>query len=693
MKAYVSIIICIVSLFFPPCLHAQGNTSPSTLYICQKDMARPVTIDSTMNLHFSDDATIVGARRYDNSSIDSITMFRPAGNLLAGLGETASLDANGGKINGATLLDVTSRTGEDEHLLRNVYSAWYLLTVAGMPFDTTNDLSKALADSRLIVISSVVDSTTFTDSELQQITQWVENGGVLVMQAALTANGESPLAQLVGYSKVKDFNQNINITWNTSLSNEPAFDYINTDEEKVTIMPRSSYTRSYHFTDLKANVDTLATISESTVKDWIMAVRTRHGKGSIYSYGTPWCIMVQQAQLGKDSWRRTKNNNFEPSADAVAFQLRSIYCHLNEPAVWKFTIPDGYESVLIPTHDCDSKTALDSMRFMSDYEKSLGASCHYFITTHYYAEPQDTGEVRLGLGYTEDRIPNIKRLLASRHTVGSHSIGHFPDFNFVSRFPMTITTRDEYHALYSNRTQSTSGGSTWAEVVLSKQILEGDLHNHVRSFRTGHLCMNDSIPHAEQIGNYNFASCYTAHDVRSEFPFQERLGNRPDGEFNGVLEMPLHFSDVFNGRGAIKMDADNWQDKVEIWKDVHKKLADNYAPGIVLIHPNRRWKMEAEKMLVDSYDHSRIGIYNFEAYGDWWRQRMATGFSYAYNKNENTVVIRIDTPAEHPERLTFAVENLPTDKAPKANLTDSDGTVIAIGQAKELTTGRYLIVF
>lgn len=96
--------------------------------------------------------------------------------------------------------------------------------------------------------------------------------------------------------------------------------------------------------------------------------------------------------------------------------------------------------------------------------------------------------------------------MSQGHTVGSHSIGHFPDFSKSERFPLNVVTEEEYAltADHDETTGITTGGSTWAEIVLSKQILERDLGNNVRSFRSGHLCVNKHIPEALSIGDYDF---------------------------------------------------------------------------------------------------------------------------------------------------------------------------------------------
>lgn len=661
---------------------------PKHMYVNAKDYTKPFPINSIGSVRINDSTTMVDARRFYNKDIDSITFRNPKTPFLNDLGKHETLTA----IPGAAVLDISERNSETESTTRNVYSAWYMLSIAGMPLKVTTDIDSALADSRLVVLSSVVKNVTFTENELQKLTEWIGKGGILVMPAATPGQNNNLLKNLVGYDKAERNTTRNELTWNQRLLGQVPFEYVDTDEERtISIGNKKSGKgmRCYSLTNIHDDADTLATYNTGEVG----AVRNTIGNGAVYSYGLTWGELIQRSQFNRDNdFQRSANNTFEPSADVIAFQIRSLYNHQGGPAVWKFTIPDGYESILIPTHDCDSKTALDSMYFMSEYEKGIGAPCQYFITTHYYAEPQDSGEVRLGLMYSPDRIPKIRRLIENGHTIGSHSIGHFPDFNKVERFPMTVTTRDEYHALYSNRTETTTGGSTWAEIVLSKLILQEDIGNNVLSLRTGHLCMNDSIPHAEQIGEYKYASCFSASDVMSEFPYQERIGRTYKGEFNGVLEMPLHFSDVFNSKTG-KIDATNWQEKVKIWKTIHEKLTANYAPAIILIHPNRKWKMEAEKALVETYDHDRIGIYNFEAFGNFWNVRQQTEFSYGYDSVKNTITIHLDKELDNYGLLPFAIEGLPEGNQPTVHLTSPNNTIVAIGRLKEIANGRYLCVF
>ncbi len=181
------------------------------------------------------------------------------------------------------------------------------------------------------------------------------------------------------------------------------------------------------------------------------------------------------------------------------------------------------------------------MHSMSDYEKSIGVKGQYFLTTHYYRD-----QFYLSGFYDESAVNNAQKLVKADHTIGSHSVGHFPDFSDTDRFPIVKTTCDAYKASHNIQTGITTGGSTWAEVALSKEILESDLGNQVRSFRTGHLLMNKHILIVQEEAGYSFSFCYGAGDVMTCFPFLERIGNEWSGRHSKVLQMPLHFSDVIN---------------------------------------------------------------------------------------------------------------------------------------------------
>ena len=545
------------------------------------------------------------------------------------------------------LLDLTERNGYNEEsgdYSRHVYSARYMLTVAGVPYTVTSDLEKAL-ESDFVLFSSPILKKTFTAAEAATLKAWVEAGGTLMAPALSEATNE--VCELFGVSGSKYLKTRNTYTWETDHLLDKELEYMNTEEEIVVSLGNAEKEES----SIKTYAYTPTTGESMATFDTGETAVVRHclGKGRTYTFGVLWRDVIQRSQLNKDfSAARATNNCFEPSADIYAFFLRSAFALTHEVSAWKFTVPGGYESLVIPTHDCDSRTAYDEMHYMSDYEASLGLSAQYMLTVHYFRQ-----EGYLSAFYNDETIPKSRELIAKGHTVGSHSVCHFPDFDVTSRFPITVVSRDEYLPTHDPVThQTTSGGSTWAELMLSKQIIEEDLGNRVRTFRSGHLCMNKNIPQVLAEGGYDFSTCYSASDVLSEFPFRERIENNWTGE-HGTLQMPLHISDVMYDA---PMSEENWMDKPAIWLDVLGKLAGNYAPAILLIHPNREWKMLAEKMLVERMDRSRIGLWNLEAWGDFWLAREKMDFRYCYVADKATILIKPDDAENELETCLFALD-------------------------------------
>lgn len=476
---------------------------------------------------------------------------------------------------------------------------------------------------------------------------------------------------------------NTTIRWNTEFAGERELAYFDEDEEKETSV---GIIKTYAVPVKDADV--LASFPGGGTA----VTRNRIGKGSAYLVGLLWRDVIQRNQLNKDSKAsRHYNNGFEPSADIWAFFLRSVYAKASGVSVWKFTVPDGYLQVLVPTHDCDSRTAYDAMRYMGEYEKSMGLKGHYFFTTHYYSDKENFGHSYLSAFYNEETVPKAAALVADGHTAGSHSVCHFPDFNLCRN--TDVVTPEEYAMRATCVDGKSTGASTWAEIIMSKQIIERDLHNKVRSFRSGHLCINPDFNKILETGEYDFASCYTAGDLLSQFPFFGRMDNEWNGEQSTVLQMPLHISDVYKDNGESEsINDDNWDTHLAVgeWSEAMRKLRGNYASAILLIHPNREWKMTMQKRLVDGLDPTEVGLYNFEDYGDFWKKRIATDFQYSYNADTRQLTVVTELSAVDNQKLTFAIDcNVPVESAVICNSSFSD---IRKCELRQIAANRYLLL-
>lgn len=584
------------------------------------------------------------------------------------------------------LLDLTQQNAHNEEAgehSRNVYSAQYLINLAGIPYMTTTNIVDAIAHANMIVCASPFKQSTLTASEIQLLKNWIEQGGVFVAPAITNTN--SHLCDLFGLESVAYSKDRRTFSWREEYLKEKELAYFDEPEERTVSLGKARNTTAESIKTYGYQPTTAEAMAYFDSTNVAAVLRHRIGAGTIYTFGILWRDVVQRSQLGKNTTAtRITSNGFEPSADIYAFFFRSLFAKINPISVWKYTIPQGYESVLIPTHDCDSRTAYDEMYWLSEYEKSLGVSAHYFLTVHYF---RDAGY--LSDFYNEDTRPKAQCLLVDGHTVGSHSVCHFPDFSNTDLFPATVVTKEAYavSAHHDKKTGITQGGSTWAELGLSKRIIEEDLGNRVRSFRSGHLCMNKLMPMVQQAVGYTFSSCYASCNVLSQFPFHERMENDWTGA-QGVLQIPLHISDVIN---ANPMTDSAWNHAPDIWLKVLEKLQRNYAPTVLLIHPNRDWKMFAMRQLVGAMDRDKVGLYNFEAYGDFWLAREKMSFDYTYLPDRKSVVVWVNEPIEDAAACIFAVD-VQTDIAiEEAIFVDAMGRQSKL-QIQKKQERRYLLL-
>lgn len=577
----------------------------------------------------------------------------------------------------AAILDLTPKNNPGD-ADRHLYSARHILDIAGVPFFETQQMSEAL-EASLILVSSPIKNGYITASELAALTTWVENGGVIISPVCTDRAFETlfGFANSPSYHKKRYF-----MNWVEDTSAE--LSYFNHEYEKSVSLGRNKdgndVIKSYGYTLLEGDAEALAHFDT----DEVAVIRKRTQNGRSYVFGLEWRDVIQRPQLNKDFVaQRVYSNGFDPSADVFPLFVRSVWNDIQDVAVWKYTVPNGYETMLVPTHDIDSRTAYDSMFYMSEYEKSLGLKAQYLLTTHYFRD-------ELTSAYYDERSAKLAHATkADGHVIGSHSVGHFFDFNRDDLFPLgdPTITRENYNPEHIDGT--TRNGSSYGEIKVSKNIIDAELGLNIRTFRSGHLCVNGSMTEALVNTGYDYSSCFSACDVLTSFPFFERIEHEWDGELTHVLQMPLHISDVFS---SDNITVENYPEKVDIWFEVLNNLKDNYAPCIILIHPNRRFKMEAQRILIDMMDMSTCGLYNFEDYGDFWNVRHNFDFNFDYQEATQQLVIQASE--EDILKAQNAVLGLMVEaKLPVENyrLVDFDLKEYPIS-VKEFKNGRKLVV-
>ena len=177
------------------------------------------------------------------------------------------------------ILDITKRISEIEASSRNVYSAAYMIELAGLPYFTTTSLSDAMQQSTMILLSSEVKKSAFTADELNALSHWVEKGGTLVSPAASVVNYSSTDATaakaLFGVVSSTKNKARYQLIWSADHYDDKELEYIDEPEERTEIngTPSADETRW----DGTAEIYNIAGLQQPTLSRGFFIVRDRNG--------------------------------------------------------------------------------------------------------------------------------------------------------------------------------------------------------------------------------------------------------------------------------------------------------------------------------------------------------------------------------------------------------------------------------
>lgn len=265
------------------------------------------------------------------------------------------------------------------------------------------------------------------------------------------------------------------------------------------------------------------------------------GQGHVYTFGIDLRDVVLRFQIDDDgNAQRSYSNSFEPGSDVFMLLIQNIVRHHIPNTVRVHTSPHCSSSSVIITHDYNSKTCQDTSKFFVDMEYERGVKATYNVTTSYYSNGWISRFCNSG-------VTAVQYILSKGHNVGSHSVGHFPDFENSTRFPLGTQGVDpiSYHPLYSTSTRVTTGGNVFGEVEISKALLQNNHGINVKTFRSGELAYNKYLAYALQQTGYTFNSSFSANDVLTNFPFYTVDQKKYSGAQLRVLEIPMTISDVW----------------------------------------------------------------------------------------------------------------------------------------------------
>jgi hypothetical protein len=531
------------------------------------------------------------------------------------------------------ILDMTARNGDSG--FSRTLSAIRLLQLAGVPFDTTSNLTLALTYP-VVLTATRIQNGALTTTEIFQLENYVYQGGIL-----LTSDlKESQIYNLCGISNATSNAELYRIIWDTT-SNPSYFDMVD-DSLEVTV----SLGRQIDGPNFSSKYYTLSTgTALAHYEDGTVAmVKNAFGDGFVYSLGPDFRDVVIRNSINQDvNAHRTYSNGFEPTTDVFAFVVRNIIRKHISNTVYKYTAPNNYSSIVMITHDVDSRTSYDTLANFAISENTRGIKTQYNLTTNYVPNSW-ISDLYIGTG------PQVEFLQSKGHTIASHSVGHFPDFANSNIFPFGTLGTDSsiYHPFYDGT--NTLNGTILGEVEVSKRLIDDDFNVNVKSFRAGHLAYPDSLVLALEMLGYEFNSTYSANDVLTGFPFYASKTQSFFSQESSILEIPMTISDVFS---EDPISITNYMSKVQIWADATRRYDRNNASTVLLIHPNRNYKLTAQEAYLDLIPETMKGM-AFEAFGSFWRKR--DSLKYHSELLNNVLTVKMDS--EYDSLLSFVIDTL-----------------------------------
>lgn len=516
------------------------------------------------------------------------------------------------------LFDLTERNSETND--GRAFSAEHILKVAGIPYYITNEINEAMSHV-LIVCSSYIDPNTLSTAEKNSLEDYVFNGGILIAPRV----SDLEIQTLFGISNFSESTTNYLVNWNKNLST-PIFRWIDEPEEwTISLGATNSGDIFKTYSYSLANSIALASYGDGD----IAATQNQYGNGYAYTFGFAWKDVILRSLINRDhEAQRISSNGFEPSMDVIILMIRAIFSHHIPFSVWKHTSFKNSSSTLMITHDIDTSSALDDMLLFADSENNLEISATYNITVRYFS---DALESAFYFGST----PKINQVINKGHSIGSHSVGHFPDFGDSDIFPIGSSGNTPSNYLPSNDGVVTIGGTVFGECEVSKNLLESDLGIDIRIFRSGHLVYNNYLVDVLDDLGYVYNSSYSANEVLTNFPFQNKKGRSFSGDNSNVYELPVSISDVYH---EDPITIDNYLEKADSWLSIMAKIDANNAPTVLLIHPNRDYKLAGQEYLIANLPQS-IAIKEMGVFGDYWRDREAYTFTSQVIGNKLTITI------------------------------------------------------
>ena len=506
-------------------------------------------------------------------------------------------------------------TGEgiDDNFQANFVSVKQIIAVSGLPANITSDFNECL-DYGVILFGNIVYENALTSNQVEDLINYVSNGGCIIFPGLTDPN----LFELAGINESKVNSNRRFFSFKSSIS-DPELRWI--DESYEREIKLGGYQYASIFPTVGYKVTSAEVFALYRGANQAAIIKHKYGDGLVYSFGVEWRDVIIRNLLDRDyQANRIYSNAFEASSDVFMLMIRGIFARAVQNSIWLSPAPYDSKAVFIITHDVCSHTAHIFSNDFAQMEFDRGIVATFNITTHQFIDDIN------GDNYSS-HIPQMKLLIHKGHDIGSHSYGHFPDFASEEIFPVgePLKSVTAYSPSFSIEEGRTIGGTVYGELGVSKQLLENDLNITVKAHRSGHLVVNPAQYDVLDELNYKYSSSYTSPDVLTAFPFFTHAGRAMNGRQLPLVEIPLTISDVFGNHGA-PIDEFNWVDKAILWLDILERYANNNSMTTLLVHPNRKYKLDAMNYVLDnmSDDIYPMGLAN---YAEFWKAKMNVKFS------------------------------------------------------------------
>lgn len=536
------------------------------------------------------------------------------------------------------ILDVTARNSETDDA--ELFSLKHVLKVSGIPFKTVVEVDSA-KQYAVVILSSKLESGTLNNAEKDTLINYVSKGGVLVT----TNMRDAYFNSVFGISSGANSSTNYKLKFNTFL-NDAVYKWI--DDTLEQTIPLGNITNTSVINSRSYTLSGSLSLAKYESGTDAISVNN-YGNGKAYAIGLSFknTILVNQQNRDFDA-NRTYSNDFEPGSDAIILFIKALVLKHIQFSAYLHTSPYNSKNSVLVTHDVDATSAFDTMGYYADYEQQMGLSASYYITTHYI------NDGALSDFYNVFTIPKVQQLKSKGHVLGSHSVGHFTDFDNESVFPFGVlgNTTSNYLPYNQGNSNPTQNGTVLGETEVSKNLLQSNFSVPVKTFRPGYLCFNDKLINALDTLNYKFSTTFSANDVLTNFPYISKKDRVSYGRSSKVWEIPMTISDVINSN---PISATNYPQRVLKWLDVVNRNGNNNAPTVLLIHPNRLYKLTAQQNFISGLPKN-VFVSNLEEYGDYWAARDSVQFNTTLVSNTLTVIVP-DVYLPLPQSISFIVDN------------------------------------